>query len=575
LKPESVGLYDGATLERCDRSADGRCMLPMTDSKRARRADGAGGPDRPFQPPSLAVAASVVALGFLGSRLLGLLRTVVIAHEYGTSPQLDAYFVAFRMPDLIFQLLAGATLGSAFIPTFARIVANRSEEEGWRLASSVLNLLLVATVLLAVLGLLFAPLLVPLTAPGLGEETGQNAELTSLSVDLTRIMMLSPILFAVSGMFMGILNARHHFLAPAIAPMFYNVAIIVGALISDDIKVLAGAVVVGALLHLLVQVPALRLVGMSWQPLWDWRDKYVREVGRLMAPRIVGLAAFHLNFVIATFFASTLVTGAISAVNYAWLVVMTPLGLFGMAISTAVFPRMAEQAARDDDDLRHTISQSFRLIMFLSIPASIGLFVLARPVTSFLLQSGAFDSTSVSLVVGALALYAIGIFAHSGIEILSRGFYALSDTRTPVMFAIVSMAVNFFLCLLFIWPLDFGVRGLAAALTIATIVEFTLLLRTLSQRIGGLDARDIGYSISRTVVASILMTEVILLWLAALHFAGLLDLEQKLDAGLAAVGGVSIGAAAFFITSRILNSDEANLLSRRLPLPARLRPAAR
>ena len=202
------------------------------------------------------------------------------------------------------------------------------------------------------IGLLFAPLLVPLTAPGLGEDAGQGEHMTSLAVDLTRIMMISPVLFAISGMFMGILNARHHFFAPAFAPMFYNAAIIVGALISDDVRVLAFAVVVGALLHLLVQVPALTIVGMRWQPLWDWRDAAVREVGRLMGPRVVGLAAYHLNFLIATFFASTVGDGAISAVNYAWLIVMTPLGLFGMAISTAVFPRLAEQAARDEDELR-------------------------------------------------------------------------------------------------------------------------------------------------------------------------------------------------------------------------------
>ncbi|MBI5290064.1 MAG: hypothetical protein HY873_13905, partial [Chloroflexi bacterium] len=219
-------------------------MLRTSRGRLSTDADDGTEGSRAFEPPSLAMAASVVALGFLGSRLLGLLRTVVIAHEYGTSPQLDAYFVAFRIPDLIFQLLAGATLGSAFIPTFARIVSDRSEQEGWRLASTVLNLLFVATLFFALAGLLLAPLLVPLTAPGLGDETGQHAELTSLSVDLTRIMMLSPVLFAVSGMFMGILNARHHFLAPAIAPMFYNAAIIVGALISDDVKVLAAAVVV-------------------------------------------------------------------------------------------------------------------------------------------------------------------------------------------------------------------------------------------------------------------------------------------------------------------------------------------
>ena len=203
------------------------------------------------EPPSLAVAASIVALGFLGSRLLGLLRTVAIAHQFGTSPNLDAYFVAFRIPDLVFQLLAGATLGSAFIPTFARVMGARGNREAWRLASSVLNLLLLATLVVAVIGLLLAPVLVPITAPGLGDQTSQHAQLTSLAVDLTRIMLISPVLFCVSGMFMGILNARHHFLAPALAPMFYNAAIIVAALFSHDVRVLAFAVVVGAGLHLL------------------------------------------------------------------------------------------------------------------------------------------------------------------------------------------------------------------------------------------------------------------------------------------------------------------------------------
>lgn len=523
----------------------------------------------PFEPPSLAMAASVVALGFLGSRLLGLVRTVVIAHQFGTSPDLDAYFVAFRIPDLIFQLLAGATLGSAFIPTFARVVTDRGDREGWRLASGVLNLLFAATLFFALVGLLLAPLLVPLTAPGLGDETGQHKELTSLAVDLTRIMMLSPVLFAVSGMFMGILNARHHFLAPAFAPMFYNAAIIVGALISSDVKVLAICVVLGAVLHLAVQLPALRLVGMRWQPVWDWRDKAVREVGRLMAPRVIGLAAFHLNFVVATFFASTVGSGAISAVNYAWLVVMTPLGLFGMAISTAVFPRMAEQAARDEGQLQETVSKALRLILYLTIPASVGLVILAKPITAFLLRGGSFDATSTDLVVSALVFYSIALFAHAGIEILSRGYYALSDTRTPVAFAVVSMIVNLVLSLVLVWP--FGIKGLAAALSVATIVEFTLLIRNLEHRLGGLDAGHLVFSLTRTIVSSVLMAEVILLWLALLRLAGLLDLGRKPQAAFAVVGALALGTAVFFVTSRLLRSEEADVLVRRLPLPARVR----
>jgi len=523
-------------------------------------------------PPSLAAAASVVALGFLGSRLLGLVRTVAIAHQFGTSPNLDAYFVAFRLPDLIFQLLAGATLGSAFIPTFARVRGEVDERAGWRLASSVLNLVLLATIVFAMLGLLLAPLLVPITAPGLGKDVGQHDQMTSLAVDLTRIMMVSPVLFAISGMFMGILNARHHFLAPAFAPMFYNAAIIVGALMSDNVKVLALCVVLGALLHLLVQVPALRLVGMNWEPIWDWRDRAVREVGRLMGPRVIGLAAFQLNFFIATFLASSIREGAISAVNYAWLIVMTPLGLFGMAISTAVFPRMAEQAARDPEELRGTVSRSLCMILFLTVPAGFGLMILAKPVTAFLLRSGAFDASSTDLVVSALVFYAVALFAHAGIEILSRGFYAMSDTRTPVAYAVVSMLINLLLSVALVWP--FGIKGLAAALSVATIVEFALLARTLDRRLRGLASREIAVSTARTVTATVLMCEAIAVWLAALKLVGLLDLGSKPDAGLATLGGLAVATVVYLYTAYRLHSEEADTLMRRLPLAPRLRRAA-
>jgi putative peptidoglycan lipid II flippase len=532
------------------------------------------GPPRLGGPtaPSLAAAASIVALGFLGSRLLGLVRTIVFARQYGTSPDLDAFFVAFRIPDLIFQLLAGAAIGAAFIPVFARVTSDEGAGAGWRLASNVMNLLFVATAAVATVGLLAAPVLVPLTAPGLGEETGQEAELTSLAVDLTRIMMISPVLFAISGMFMGILNARHHFLAPAIAPMFYNGAIIVGALITDDMRVLAMCVVLGALLHLLVQVPALRLVGMVWRPFWDWQDRAVREVARLMGPRVIGLAAFHLNFVVATFFASTLVTGSISAINYAWLIVMTPLGLFGMAISTAVFPRMAEQAARDDGEMPETLGQSLRMILFLTIPATAGLVVLAKPLTELFLAGGAFDDASTELVVGAIAFYALGLFAHSSIEILSRGFYAMSDTRTPVAFAVISMVLNVLFSLALVW--SFGVEGLALSLTMATIIEFVLLFRTLDRRVAGLGGARLATSVLRTVTATVLMTQVVLLWLALLELGGFLDVETKPDAALALLGATVLGTVTYAVTSRILRSEEVRILAERAPMPEALRALA-
>ena len=521
-----------------------------------------------LERPSLATATMIVAAGFMGSRLLGVLRSVAIADSFGTSPELSAYWVAFRLPDLIFQLLAGATLGSAFIPTFARLFTNKSEDAAWRLANSVLNLVFLFTIVLAVLGFLLAPFLVPAMAPGLGEGTAQQAELRSQAVDLTRIMMLSPILFAASGMFMGILNARHHFLFPAIAPMVYNVAIIVGAVAFDDVYALAIAVVVGAALHLAVQVPALLAVGMRFRPIADWRDKAVQDVARLMGPRVLGLAALQFNLLITIFFASKISDEAISAVNFAWLMMMTPLGLFAMAISTAVFPTMAEQAAQDRGELRRTLHQSLRLILFLTIPASVALMIFAEPLVALLFEHGAFDAASTNITAQLLLFYAIGLFAHAGIEIMSRGFYAMSDTRTPVTFAIVSLVTNLILTAILVQVWD--IRGLALAVSLATIVEAGLLLRSLNARLERFDLVALGWSVGRTVASAIVMAAAIGGYLMLLDRAGHFDTSSALDALLALVGGGAIGTLVYVVVARTLRSEELDLLLRRVPWAARL-----
>ncbi|MBK6562650.1 MAG: murein biosynthesis integral membrane protein MurJ [Dehalococcoidia bacterium] len=322
----------------------------------------------------LAIAAAIVAFGFIGSRLLGIVRTIVIAGAFGTSPELDAYNIAFRIPDLIFQVLAGATLGSAFIPVFARLYRREGEEEAWKLASHVLNLITAATAALCALAFLLAPWLVPLLAPGLGEDIGRHDELTDKAVELTRLMLLSTLFFAVSGMVTGILNGRQRFLLPALAPMLYNLAIIFGAVFFADrwgINGLAAGVVLGAGLHLAVQVPGLVREGMKWQPGFGRADPAVREVARLMGPRVIGLAAAQFNFVVTGFFASKVGASAISQLTYAWLLAGLPLALFGMALSTAVFPVLAGHVADEDmDALRTTVSRVLRVIMFLTVPAA-------------------------------------------------------------------------------------------------------------------------------------------------------------------------------------------------------------
>ena len=519
--------------------------------------------DSALRTHSLFFAALIVAAGFLGSRVLGLLRSVIIAKTYGTEPELDAYFVAFRLPDLVFQLLAGATLASAFIPTFAGVRARDGEAASWRLASSVLNLVLIATAVIAILAFLLAPTLVPWLAPGLGEGTGREAELNDLAIDLTRVMLISPVLFAISGMFMGILNARRHFLTPALAPMFYNAAIIFAALVSDDVRMLAVAVVVGAALHLAVQLPDLKFAGMVYSFVANWKDAAVREVGTLMAPRVLGLAATQVNFYfIAIYFASRLGEGAISAVSFAWLIVMTPLGVIGMAISTAAFPTLADHAANDDDRLTPTLRNALRMILFLALPAGAGLMLLAQPLVVVALQRGAFGAASTDLTVQALVFYAAAVAAHSGIEILSRGFYVNGDTKTPVMVAIGSMTLNLALATLLVGVLDLEVRGLALALSLSTTCEFLTLSFLLSRRMPGLVDRTLLGAIGRMLACTALMAAVVGGVLVALHTRG--EFDTLVPAFIALVLGAGVGGLSYLIATLALGLPEPRQLISRV-----------
>src|SRR3990172_9797105 len=341
---------------------------------------------------NLSLAAIILVVGFVGSRLLGLVRNMVIGGVFGTGPELDAYFAAFRIPDFLFQVIAGAALGSAFIPVFTTYLTKEGLEESWKLASAVLNLVGLATLAASIVALLAAPWIVPLTVPFFPSESQQ------LTTGLTVVMLLSPIFFSVSGIVTGILNGRHHFLLPALAPLVYNGSIIaaaVGLSASLGIYSLAVCVVAGALLHLMVQVPGLWQGRMAYRWLLGFSHQGVREVGRLMAPRVLGLAAVQVNFLITTILASALPSGSLAALSYAWAVMMMPLGVFGMSISTAVFPTMAEQAAVESyDNLGRTLTSSLRLVLFFTIPASAGLILLREPLVALLFERGLFDSFS-------------------------------------------------------------------------------------------------------------------------------------------------------------------------------------
>ncbi len=504
------------------------------------------------QTPSLARAASIVMIAFVLSRALGLLREMVIGRQFGTSPELDAYLAAFRIPDFLFYLIAGGALGSAFIPVFTTHLAEKKEDEAWRLASAIMNLVALAVTVAALVAAILAPILVRyIIAPGF--QPAQHA----LTVELVRVMMISTVLFAISGLLMAILNSYQHFTLPAFAPVVYNLAIIFGALVlaplpGMGIHGLVVGLVIGAILHLGIQVPALARHGGAYWPILGLDLPGVREVAQLMGPRVLGLAAIQINFIVNTALASTLQEGSVAALNYAWLLMLLPQGIFAQAVATVAFPTFSEQAARGETaELRHTLSSLLRLILFLTIPASVGLYLLRAPLIQLLLQRGNFTLQSTEMTAWALQFYAPGLFAHSAVEIVTRAFYALHDTRTPVAIGVGTVFLNILLSLVLIGPLAHG--GLALANSAATILEALVLVLILRLRLGGLEEWRLLYSLSRTVLAAALMGVVISETAAALNGYSAIVLVTV---------NMALGAIVFVVASFLFGSEEvANIKS--------------
>lgn len=524
-----------------------------------RMAEAAGGraAGQAANPNGLVIAAAIVAFGFVGSRILGIVRTAAIAGQFGASPDVAAYRVAFLVPDLIFQVLAGATLGSAFIPVFARLYRREGEGRAWELASAALTLVTVGTAVLCAIAFIFAPLLVPLLAPGLGEQV--DGDIEGKAVELTRLMLLSPLLFAMSGMVTGILNARQRFFLPALAPMLYNIAIIFGALVLArpwGIEGLAIGVVLGAALHLAIQLPGLVRERMRFRVLFEWRDAAVREVGRLMGPRVFGLAAVQLNLFVTVFFASKLGSAELANVTYAFFIAQLPLALFGMALSTAAFPRLADLAADENmESLRGTVSSVLRLILFVTIPAAVGLALLREPVTRILLERGEFTPADTAMAAGAVGWYCLGIVPQAGVEIHSRGFYALGDTRTPVMLTILNLVVNTVLSAV-LWK-EFGIEGLAFSVGIASWVEWLLLYELYARRTGAETKEETSFAALYALGTGLMALFIGVAW-------WFLDVGTQFEAVVAGVTLAAAGAAIYVAFALLLGIPELTLAIERL-----------
>ncbi|MFZ1598016.1 MAG: murein biosynthesis integral membrane protein MurJ [Anaerolineae bacterium] len=429
---------------------------------------------------SIARNTLIVAAAFGLAAAAGLLRNIILGRQFGIGADLDAYYAAFKLPDLLFSIVAGGALATAFIPVFAGFLAADDRAGAWRLASAVTNLVVLVVTALAVVAGLAAPWLVGrVIAPGFAPAA--QAETAAVM----RILLVSTVIFGVSAVQGSVLHSFKHFLLPALAPVVYPLGIVAGALWLGPLwgtRGLAVGAVIGALLHLAIKFPALLHYGFHWRPVLDLRTPAMRHVLWLLGPRLLDLGVFHVTLIMMTNLASRLGTGSVSALEWGWDAMQLPETLIGTAFGLVAFPTLAELAARGDlAGLRRTLSQSLRVVVALTVPAAVGLIVLGRPLLQLLYQRGAFDANSTEAVYVALRFYALGLVGHASLELVARAFFARQDTLTPLLLATASALVNIVLGLLLMGPLGFG--GLALANSIAVTAEVLALTFVLRRRL--------------------------------------------------------------------------------------------
>ncbi|MFO7932005.1 MAG: murein biosynthesis integral membrane protein MurJ [Desulfosalsimonas sp.] len=448
-------------------------------------------------------AAGIIGLATLLSRILGFVRDMVIAWFFGAGRLSDAFFVAFRVPNLMRRLFAEGTLSMAFVPVFTEQMTRYGREEAFALARSAVRMLALILALITVAGIAGAPWIVKVVAPGF---TGSKFALT---VTLTRIMFPYIICICLVALSMGILNALGHFAAPALAPVFLNLAMIGAVLfiaphLETPVIALAVGVLAGGVIQLALQVPFLVRKGVViWQKASLWHPA-LKRIGLLMGPAVFGAAVYQINILVGTLLASLLPEGSVSYLYYADRLVQFPLGIFAISTSVAVLPSLSRQAAaRDYEALADTFAYSMNLILFITIPSMAGLIVLREPIVGLLFMRGAFDAESMRLTAYALFHYSVGLWAFSSVRILVSTFYALQDTKTPVKMATYSIIANIALGVILMGPFSHG--GLALATSLGSMINFILLAAVLQRRMGGLHWKMIVVSAARTVVCSTVM----------------------------------------------------------------------
>src|SRR5215467_10693129 len=447
-------------------------------------------------------SASLISALTLVSRVLGYIRDSRIAFLLGARTAADAYTTAYRIPNLLRRLVGEGAVSAAFIPVFSRYVAEKKKEDAWEFANTLLTVITFVLTAVTLTGILLSPLLVRLFASGFGDTPGK----LELTATLNRIMFPYMFLIGLSALAMGILNSFHRFGAPAFAPIVLNLTMIVfsflGSLFGDVTRTLAVGVVAGGALQLAVQIPALLDIGWKIRLKLDFSHPGIRRVAKLMVPVLFGVGIVQINVLVDTQFASYLEEGSVTAIYYADRVMELVLGGYAVAVSTVILPLLSRQAAlREIDELKTTVNFATRLILFITLPATIGLVVLSRQIIEVLFQHGDFDAASTALTAWALPFFAVGLSAFSMLKIIVPAFYALEDTRTPVKMAFIAMLLNIGLNFMFIRPLRNG--GPALATSLSAFFNSISLMIIFYKRHGSFSVRSIIRSIWKFIACSI------------------------------------------------------------------------
>ena len=517
-------------------------------------------------------ATGIVGVAILCSRVLGLIRELLFAGLFGAGRNLDAFLMAFRVPNMLRDLFAEGALSAAFITTFSKKIATEGDESAWRLANKVATLTAIFMSVVTLLGIVFAPQLIAVMT-----WWSWSPEKTELTILLTRIMWPFILLVSLAALVMGMLNAKQVFGPPAMASSFFNLGSIIGGVAlgwwldphfgARSLIGLSVGTLIGGLWQLTAQFPSLRRVGYKYRPDFEWRDEGVRTVLGLMAPAVIAASVVQVNVLVNSGFAARLGDGPVSWLNIAFRLMQLPLGIFGVAVATVTLPLVSRSAAVGNaSEFRSALAHSIRLVLLLTIPAAIGLIILAEPIIHLIYEHGRFTPYATTQTAAALRFYAIGLAGYSADKVLAPSFYALNKRYVPMFVTLTSIAINFFLNWFFTFYLHWGHRGLAFSTSMVAITNFFFLYSMMRHYTGRLETGAMLLTIGKLLLAGAALAGIC--WLAFMFFFSTHAHASAWKNAIMMLITVTCGAGTFFGAAYLLRvaevHDVVELVRRRL-----------